>query len=254
MSNETGQQTKRVSGVLSFTSRPVVQTILSILGVFGICFGIWAHLANKPIRELSYRIGVERFASLSPADGLSLSIQGREVSQGDIYLVQVSVWNSGNQEIASTDFLRPLRLVSDFAWDEHRLAFYGLDEGQLQGNLRDGLTVNSLFPQSGLRVSFLSSVDYADAVITGAINGGRGTTKGIKNLTFPLFMLSPGQRDMLFLGFSLAAFVATFSLFARAGNGVLQSALLGVGVILVTIAALSMMAKSFWWAWFGPPF
>jgi hypothetical protein len=162
----------------SLQFHPATFWVLTVLTFFGTGFGIWSHVKNQPSRQLSYYIDHVVFGSLDKAHGLSLPVQGERSSTGDISVVTFSVWNSGNQDIEEDDFLRPLVLSLDVPWQEHRMSFHGLDESQAIGSLKQGLRFKSLYPGSGIRVSFFSR-STPTSTLTGNINGGLTGNSGL---------------------------------------------------------------------------
>ena len=166
---------------------PVTFWVLTFITLVTTIFGIYAFIATQPSRELSYAFKTGVTLDLDSLPGLSLTVQGKNIDTGKFEVAGVDIWNSGNQEIHDTDFLRPLQLQTEswsaFKWSDPKVTLYGIDESQVEGNLAAGMKIKSLFPKSGLKLVFLVPQGASKFVVTGAINGGNNSTNGIVNRT-----------------------------------------------------------------------
>jgi hypothetical protein len=96
---------------LKFLGSPAFAIIASVCSIAGLATGFYFYYASIQRPDLSFYINPIRtpIVRSSDAEGLSISIKGKEVS-GNISAARITIWNAGKQPLRSTDVLTPIKI------------------------------------------------------------------------------------------------------------------------------------------------
>lgn len=182
---------------------PVIFWLLAAITVLSLAYAVWTNIHNQPSRELSYALKRQRLIDLDKIGNINLNLQGRNFTTGQIYLNQLFIWNSGNQEISEQDYGAPLQLQFGSEQVEPRMVYYGIQPDYVVGDLVEGFRFKKLFPKSGMKVIYFASGPSTGLSIVGSLIGGTPGTSGIVNRTY-----SERERDFILYWLGIAGVIA----------------------------------------------
>src|SRR5438045_2471340 len=89
--------------------KPINIVFLSIAAI-SLLFAIWSIPRTQAPRKISYSIWNKHLVSYtSETLGVGLYDEQQRIIDGDVYVADVTIWNSGSSSITYSDMYRPLQ-------------------------------------------------------------------------------------------------------------------------------------------------